>query len=789
MNKFTVMGLPLPITSAILGYNLGWISPVAAQENSLFDLSLADIATENYLASNELKFPAIQEREASSDLAFSVSDFTSRAVFSLPQNDLAKFQETSGLFNENSGSSNSSRFYVFHTEKLLNQQAKLSFTTEDLENLNNTKSVTVLDSLVPWQNLDRSFADYPATSSENLELKNLDLNLATIQESNITNNIEEIPDFLSETEKVSPLKPEKRSNNEFNNNQALDLEQTHTSTPRINNSASNIIASDSFLVIDNLNTSHNRDLAATEMLDNPVNQTLAQIEQYNLQNQQDLDLEPITNVSALRDVQPTDWAYGALKKLVNRLRCFAGYEDRTFRGDRNISRYEFAAALNTCLQKMEAIAFEKLTEYFTEEAIAELEKLTQEFAQELNEVRTKTDNLENKVAFLEDTNFSPTTILRGEVVMQMVSAFGDKKAVPTGETPTENLDSVVTFGARTRLNFETSFTGRDLLRTRLEASNLSGYGLGVTGTQMTFLGVSSNTNNRVRIGQVFYRFPLGDKGNAYIAGARQSSSAFIPLLNSASTISLFGFNNPLYDLGFGAGGGVYYQFNDLIGAGATYYAGSPDNPELGKGFFNGDYAALAQVTLTPSDNFGISFTYAHFFTPVPRLTTNLTGFTGSLFAQLPFGLETATASDNFNISFSSQISDRFSLGGWVGYITTTAKSTPADRDFGSDTIFLLGASEGAKADIWTAALTASYNDIGKLGSKLSLVLGLPPKLTKNDVPDREDRDTSLHIELSYNYPLTEKISLTPGVLTITSPEHNDKNGAIVIGLMRTTFRF
>ncbi len=174
-------------------------------------------------------------------------------------------------------------------------------------------------------------------------------------------------------------------------------------------------------------------------------------------------------------------------------------------------------------------------------------------------------------------------------------------------------------------------------------------------------------------------------------------------------------------------------------------------------------------------------TYAHFFTPEPRLTTNLTGFTGSIFAQLPFGVNTATSSDNFNISLSYQVSDRLELGGWLGYINAEAKSSPADSG--------LDGSQGDNADIWTAALTATYNDLGKLGSKLSFILGLPPKLTNNDVSDREDEDTSLHLELSYNYPLTEKISLTPGVLAITSPEHNDKNSTIVIALLRTTLRF
>ncbi|ELS03728.1 putative S-layer protein [Xenococcus sp. PCC 7305] len=545
--------------------------------------------------------------------------------------------------------------------------------------------------------------------------------------------------------------------------------------------------SESFLIIDNLNSFSNSDTAdifvTTEnpSFDDPINQTLAQIAQYDLQTQEDTNLGPVTKVSDLRDIKPTDWAYGALVKLINRHRCFAGYEDNTFKGDRNISRFEFAAALNSCLQKMETIAISKLSEQFTEEDLAELEKLIKEFEQELIVVQNKTDQLEDRVAFLEDHNFSTTSILRGEVAFQLVHAFGDKKAVPSGQTPTENLDSVTTFGARARLNFDTSFSGRDLFRTRIEGSNLTGYGLRTTGTQMTFLGVASNTGNNVRIGQIFYRFPIGDKGQAYIAGARQSSSAFIPVLNRASTISLFGFNNPLYDLGFGAGGGVYYQFTDLIGAGATYYAGSPNDPEPSKGFFNGDYSALGQITLTPSDNFGVSFTYAHFFTPEPRLTTNLTGFTGSLFAQSPFGLETATSSDNFNISTSYQVSDRVELGGWVGYISTVAKSSPAASG--------LDASTGANADIWTAALTASYNDLGKLGSKLSFVLGLPPKLTSSDVPDREDEDTSLHLELSYNYPLTEKISLTPGILTITNPEHNNENNAIIIGLMRTTLRF
>ena len=60
----------------------------------------------------------------------------------------------------------------------------------------------------------------------------------------------------------------------------------------------------------------------------------------------------VTSVSGLRDVQPTDWAYQALQSLVERYGCIAGYPNKTNRGDRALTRYEFAASLNACLQRV-----------------------------------------------------------------------------------------------------------------------------------------------------------------------------------------------------------------------------------------------------------------------------------------------------------------------------------------------------------------------------------------------------------------------------------------------------
>ena len=60
------------------------------------------------------------------------------------------------------------------------------------------------------------------------------------------------------------------------------------------------------------------------------------------------ELSQVTDVNQLRDVEPTAWAYEALKSLVERYGCIVGYPDRTFRGNRALSRWEFAAGLNAC---------------------------------------------------------------------------------------------------------------------------------------------------------------------------------------------------------------------------------------------------------------------------------------------------------------------------------------------------------------------------------------------------------------------------------------------------------
>ena len=488
----------------------------------------------------------------------------------------------------------------------------------------------------------------------------------------------------------------------------------------------------------------------------------------------------IINVDELEDVSPGHWAYEALLSLVEKYRCISDSKERAFNGNRVMNRYEFAAALNICLVKVGRSIYSlgnRISEQ--KEDLAAIQRLQTEFAQELETIRNKVDNLEQRVALADSRQFSTTTVLRGGVNFDLISAFGNRKAASGGENPTEDLDENLTFSGRMGLSFDTSFTGKDRLRTSITAGNVNNTSAGVTGTDMTRLIGATNTGNDIILSSLFYEFPIGERGIVAIAPAADFPTRIFPALNPVSSISNFGAESPIYSFAFGAGGVAYYQFTDEFAAGITYLTTSGSNPD--EGMFNGQYTALTQITYTPSDKIGVALTYGRYYAPDPGSTINVTGSKGSNFAQLPFGGNTATSSNALGLQFTYKLSDKLIMGGWGSYFKANAETSPSISGFSG--------SSGADADIWSWAITASLKDFGKLGSQVNFVFGMPPKVTNNDVFERVDRDTSLHFELSYTYPLNDRIFITPGFLVITNPEHNADNDTTWIGLMRTSFSF
>ncbi|WP_009631850.1 iron uptake porin [Synechocystis sp. PCC 7509] len=499
------------------------------------------------------------------------------------------------------------------------------------------------------------------------------------------------------------------------------------------------------------------------------------------------NLAQVTSVSQLSDVQPTDWAFQALQSLVERYGCIAGYPDGTYRGNRALTRYEFAAGLNACLDRVNELIATATADLVRREDLATLQRLQEEFSAELATLRGRVDALEVRTAELEANQFSTTTKLTGEVVAAISDAFGDQSV--GGDDLDTNTNT--TLGARARLNFNTSFTGRDLLRTRLQAANFNSFD---TGTPMTRLGFETNTDNQFELDDFFYRFPIGERFQAQVDFSNVEFNdnvyTFNPAFESSGrgAISYFGRFNPIYRVGSGAGLTLNFNPNGPIGASVGYIANNANDPSEGTGLFDGSFAALGQIAFRPSEAINIGLTYARTYEKGNGPggvggadTVSLLGGTGSTLANRPFG-NVPTAANHYGVEASFRASDKFTISGWAGLTDAEDKFRGGDLS----------------ATSFNYAVSLAIQDVGPEGSQLGLIFGQPPKVTDNDLTvannggfggGGEDPDTSYHIEALYRLQLNDNIAVTPGLLVILNPEHNDTNDTIYVGTLRTTFTF
>ncbi|MEG4022699.1 iron uptake porin [Microcoleus sp. S13C4] len=477
-------------------------------------------------------------------------------------------------------------------------------------------------------------------------------------------------------------------------------------------------------------------------------------------------MSQVTSVSQLSDVRPTDWAFQALQSLVERYSCIVGYPDGTYRGNRALTRYEFAAGVNACLDNITKL-IGSTGNLVTKDDLAIVQRLQEEFAAELATLRGRVDGLEARTAELEANQFSTTTKLAGEAVFAVSDTFsGDGFSLEDDKT-------VTNFGYRVRLNLLTSFTGRDLLRTRLQANNVANYSAATaTGTNMARLAFDGGDNSQFSLDEVYYRFPVG--AATVFVGPKgldlDEIADTVTPFNSTGTgaISRFGVRNPAVFRGpQGAGAGVTFNLGPLRATGG-YLAGDGDapNPANGRGVADGSFSALGQIGFF-SKPFDLAFTYTHKYNRAGDV--GIMGGTGSSLANRPFG-QAPTQADNYGVQVNFKPSSRFQIGGWYGY-------TKAEQLRGG----------GNDATIQNGALTLALADFGRQGNLLGFVFGVPPKVTESDVA--RNRNTSYHLEGFYRFQVNDFISVTPGVYVILNPEHNNRNDDIWVGLLRTTFSF
>jgi hypothetical protein len=507
---------------------------------------------------------------------------------------------------------------------------------------------------------------------------------------------------------------------------------------------------------------------AEEIPANNQLQTDTNSQQLNINNQEEV-ISQVTSVSQLSDVQPNDWAFQALQSLVERYGCVAGYPNGTFRGNRALSRYEFAAGLNACLDRVNELIATATADLVSKQDLATIQKLQNDFSAELATLKGRVDTVEAKTADLEANQFSTTTKLQGQVVA-VVSGIVSGDKIGTSNITDKNT----TLGTRTRLELLTSFTGKDTLFTRLESNNINSFGNTTEGkfTDGRLSFASGTPSNNVSIGALSYGFPLGKNTYANIIandGIILDLDSTLNLFDGnggSGAVSAFGTRNPIYAQLGGAGLGVKQKFGKNLTLSLGYLASQHNTPTPGNGLFDGPYGGLAQLTVKPSDRISLGLTYINSYNK-----SLATGSNNATFANLAPG--TNFSSNSYGVEASLGITKKLVLGGWAGYTNSQ----------------VLTGTKG-KAEIWNYAVTLGLPDLGKKGNLAGIIFGMEPKVTNSTVTGiTKDPNTSYHVEGFYQYKVSDNITITPAVIWLTAPNHDDSSSNLVIGALRTTFSF
>ena len=453
--------------------------------------------------------------------------------------------------------------------------------------------------------------------------------------------------------------------------------------------------------------------------------------------------EQVTSVTQFSDVQPTDWAYQALSNLVERYGCVAGYPNGTFRGGRAMTRYEAAALLNACLDRVT-------------EVTDELKRLQAEFAQELAVLRGRVDKLEAQVTTLEAQQFSTTTKLRGEA--NFVIGGVDNYQTKDGDI------THTAFNYDLRLNLDTSFTGKDLLRTRLRSSNFSSNPFG-SSSSIFKLDKADNTvsevGNNVVIDRLYYSFPAFNNTTTITAGAlvRNTEIAWVPTAYESKILDFFQVAGApgVYNKATGSGFGIQYGKSTGLVAGVNYVAQNGSDSSTGEFDRSGALNTLAQIGYRGT-NWGAAFGY-RYGTEGTRVRTynGLNGASGTLVpGQTSNGYAINAYWEPTQSGWAPSIS--------AGYGWNTVSGTPSDA---------------TNSQSWFAGLT--WDDVFVDGNSAGVAIG--------QAPTGENLEKSTLLEIFYKYQVSDNISITPAIIYGSDNQRLADNSSNWGGIIQTTFKF
>ena len=238
--------------------------------------------------------------------------------------------------------------------------------------------------------------------------------------------------------------------------------------------------------------------------------------------------------NAFSDVTPDDWSYKAVSQLADE-GVIDGYPDGTFKGNKNITRYEMGQIVARLMAKEDTL---------TADQKATLDKLSTDYAGELDNLGVRVDKLENQV-------FKDTTFLYDFRASAMPSYDNIFKA--------SDHDHDDSMGFRFRVNSYTKMTPRVWLYGQLETH------MSMNGKSFTGVNATDEEDSEFKLNRFFTTYHWGEVKDHYFFNKGPTDDNIV-LGRFPMRMGVTGYT---YDGGFT---GIGVQFGDYFKGGALRIA-------------------------------------------------------------------------------------------------------------------------------------------------------------------------------------------------------------------------
>ncbi len=468
--------------------------------------------------------------------------------------------------------------------------------------------------------------------------------------------------------------------------------------------------------------------------------------------------EQVTSVSQFSDVYPTDWAYQALSSLTERYGCVAGYPGGTFGGNRSITRYEAAALLNACLDRVTEVS-------------DDVKRLLSEFGPELAVLKGKVDGIEARIGDMAAGQFSTTTKMSGAATFVVgANGFSGDEAFASSDTSNPrhanagDTDGGTVFSYDLQLELATSFTGEDFLNTVLRAGNFGSNGFGGSGyTELSTLETGFGSSDQLKVDKLWYSFPYGDDLTVTfgpLVGSEDMLAVNPSLYGSETILDVFTYAGApgTYGRPLGGGAGVSWNQGDIdVSANYVSTNASSSNTATGGGIMNEAAANSVAFQLAYSkENWGTAIAYNYASTDHQNI---LGGSTGTSLAN---AVHDMGPTNSYSISTWWSPSE-------TGLIPTLSAGwgiNKVDDEDDSNATY-----DSATTQSWAVGM--EWEDAFLDGNILGFAFGQPNFVTDIDydtsTTDDDAEDGNYAMEWWYKIQVSDNITVTPAIFYLSRP--------------------